>query len=372
MWQTSNLTDLASVSTGKWDANHSVENGRYRFYTCAATHLYSDTKRFSGECLILPGNGANVGDVYFYEGDFDAYQRTYVIHDIQILPKFFHYHLLSNWRDINANKQFGSATNFIKIGNFKDYKVSYPPLPEQQRIVAKLDAAFAEIDNAIELAKVKEAEVDNLKSALLSSFLNDDGVMWETVNLSDVCNLVAGGTPNSKEKSYWGEDIQWLTPKDMGKLNSRDVSETERQITSKGLSNSSAKLVPENSVILSCRAPIGYVAINKVPMSFNQGCKGLTPKNNITAQFLYYFLLLSKDLLNELGTGTTFKEISTKALSNIEISIPPLAEQQHIVAKLDAAFAEIAVAKDAVVAYQQNYQTLKSAILAQELQREAA
>ena len=165
--------------------------------------------------------------------------------------------------------------------------------------------------------------------------------MWKKVKLCDVCTINNGGTPKSKEKTYWGDEIQWLTPKDMGKLSSRYVSKTGRQITSLGLQNSSAKLVPENSVILSCRAPIGHVAINETQMSFNQGCKGLVTKDNIIVEYLFYFLVASKSLLNNLGTGTTFKEISSKTLANVEIHLPPLAEQQRIVAKLDAAFAEI-------------------------------
>jgi len=165
--------------------------------------------------------------------------------------------------------------------------------------------------------------------------------MWQTLKLSDVCSINNGGTPNSKEKTYWGDEVEWLTPKDMGKLKGRKVSKTERQITKKGLANSSAKLVPENSVIISCRAPIGHVAINDVPMSFNQGCKGLIPNEKIIAEFLYYFLVLSKNLLNELGTGTTFKEISAKTLSNVPINVPPINEQQRIVDKLDAAFSEL-------------------------------
>ena len=62
---------------------NSVEGGKYRFYTCASKHMYCNTKKFTGECIILPSNGANVGDVYYYNGDFDAYQRTYVLHNIK-------------------------------------------------------------------------------------------------------------------------------------------------------------------------------------------------------------------------------------------------------------------------------------------------
>ena len=165
--------------------------------------------------------------------------------------------------------------------------------------------------------------------------------MWRTVKLGDVCSINNGGTPKSKVKEYWDGGVQWLTPKDMGKLTSRYVSVTERQISQDGLGNSSAKLIPHGSVILSCRAPIGHVSINEVPMSFNQGCKGLVPSDEILVEYLYYFLVSSRKLLNDLGTGTTFKEISAKTLHQVDVPLPPLAEQQRIVAKLDAAFAEI-------------------------------
>ena len=170
--------------------------------------------------------------------------------------------------------------------------------------------------------------------------------MWQTYALEDVCTISNGGTPKSKVTAYWGDELQWLTPKDMGKLEERYVERTERQITKQGLDNSSAKLIPANSVILSCRAPIGHVAINTVPMTFNQGCKGLVPKDKLLTSYLYYFLISSKQLLNELGTGTTFKEISAKRLAEVQIKLPPLSEQQRIVDKLDAAFAEIASLAD--------------------------
>ena len=145
-WQTKKLNEICEISTGKWDSNHSVNNGKYRFYTCAKKHLSCNTKKFSGKCLIFPGNGANVGDVYYYDGDFDAYQRTYVIHNITIMPEFLMYHMMMNWRDVNLEKQYGSATNFIKIGNFNNYEVSFPELNIQKKIVSELEIILAEIE----------------------------------------------------------------------------------------------------------------------------------------------------------------------------------------------------------------------------------
>lgn len=150
--------------------------------------------------------------------------------------------------------------------------------------------------------------------------------------------IINGGTPKSNVTSFWNGDIPWITPKDMGKLQTKYTSSTLRNITEDGLKNSSAKIVPRNSVILSTRAPIGYLAINKVEMSFNQGCKGLVPNNNINPEYLFYFLTSCVEMLNKLGTGATFKEISTKKLQNLEIPVPSLQEQEKIVERLDKVF----------------------------------
>ncbi|MBE3093537.1 MAG: restriction endonuclease subunit S, partial [Actinobacteria bacterium] len=111
---------------------------------------------------------------------------------------------------------------------------------------------------------------------------------WEVKKLGEVCEIVNGGTPDTKLKEYWDGKNLWITPKDMGKLDSIFVNETERKITNLGLKNSSAKLLPINSIILSSRAPIGHLAINKKPMSTNQGCKGIVPKKVLDFIFLYY------------------------------------------------------------------------------------
>lgn len=169
---------------------------------------------------------------------------------------------------------------------------------------------------------------------------------WEVKKLGDVCDIVNGGTPDTKVKEYWDGKNLWITPKDMGKLNSIFVEETERKITDSGLKNSSAKLLPINSIILSSRAPIGYLAINKKPISTNQGCKGIIPKNVLDFLFLYYFLKKSVELLNGLGSGTTFKELSGSKLAEVIIHLPPLPEQKHIVAILDEAFESITKAKE--------------------------
>lgn len=168
---------------------------------------------------------------------------------------------------------------------------------------------------------------------------------WEIKKLGEVSTIINGGTPKSKVEDYWNGNIDWITPADLGKLKSVTVNDTPRKITELGLKKSSAKVFKPNSVILSTRAPIGHLAINTVPMSTNQGCRGIVPSVDLNTWYLYYFLSGKVELLNELGTGATFLELSTKSLASIPIPIPPLPEQQRIVAILDQAFAAIAKAK---------------------------
>jgi len=168
---------------------------------------------------------------------------------------------------------------------------------------------------------------------------------WEIKKIGEVCTIFNGGTPDTNVPEFWDGEILWITPKDMGKLTSEYVSDTSRKISELGLQKSSAKLIPINSILLSTRAPIGHLAINVKVITTNQGCRGIVPNDDLDTRFLYYFCFKSVDLFNDLGTGTTFKELSKEALSSIKIPIPPLSEQKEIVAILDEAFAVIDRAK---------------------------
>lgn len=141
---------------------------------------------------------------------------------------------------------------------------------------------------------------------------------------------------------YWGGEHRWITPAEMGKRESPYVHDTERRLTDAGLRNSSARMLPPFSVVLSSRAPIGHLIINTEPMSTNQGCKSLIPSNQLEYKFLYYYLSSIVELLESLGTGATFKELSGGKLKEVPIPLPHLTEQQRIVKILDEAFAGLA------------------------------
>jgi len=164
---------------------------------------------------------------------------------------------------------------------------------------------------------------------------------WKTVKLGEACKIVNGATPSTSVEANWGGPHCWITPAEMGGLSDPYVSKTRRTLTDAGLADCSASLLPTGSVILSSRAPIGHVIINTVPMATNQGCKSMIPRSHLDAKFLFYFIKANVPLLESLGTGATFKELSGGKLASVEIPLPPLTEQQRIVALLDEAFAGI-------------------------------
>ena len=159
---------------------------------------------------------------------------------------------------------------------------------------------------------------------------------WASATIGDICEIVNGGTPKTGVSSYWDGEHMWITPAEMGRRATPYVAETKRRLTSAGLD--STNLLPPYSVILSSRAPIGHLVINTVPMATNQGCKGLVPSSQIDHKFLFYYLSSIVPQLNELGTGTTFKELSGGSLKKVPIQFPLLSEQKRIVALLDEAF----------------------------------
>lgn len=178
----------------------------------------------------------------------------------------------------------------------------------------------------------------SISTETMGSILKRDQLKWPSVQLSECCRIVSGGTPKSSEASYWDGDILWATPKDLTELASKHISSTPRTISESGLAKSSATMLPAQSVLFSSRAPIGHVAINTVPMCTNQGFKSLVPDpTQIFTDYLYYWLRANKAQLQSLGNGATFKEISKGVISKVEIPLPPLPAQRRIAAILDKA-----------------------------------
>lgn len=159
---------------------------------------------------------------------------------------------------------------------------------------------------------------------------------WKVIKLGDVADIIGGGTPDTKNDSYWGGDVPWLTPKDLSGYGSRHISKGERNISYQGLTNSSAKMLPAGSVLLTSRAPIGYVAIAKNQLCTNQGFKSLVLKENADSEFFYYLLKNNVDYIQGMSSGSTFAEISGSQVKALEFKIPSLDVQKRIAGILGA------------------------------------
>lgn len=327
-WEIKKLINISTVSTGKWNANHSTKNGEYRFYTCAYDYLLCDTQKFKGECLILPGNGVNVGEVFYYDGEFDAYQRTYVISDIKIFPKYLHYHMLLFWKELGTKLQYGSATNFIKIGNFQDYEVQFPKsIKEQQRIVAILDTAF----KAIDLAKTNAEQ--NLKNAkeLFESYLQnifenkDDD--WEEKKLGEIANIAYGFTEKSNEKG----DFRYIRITDIDK-NGELISTGKKYID---ISDDGSNFILKENDIVMARTGATFAKLllykNIEPSIFASYLIKIDFTEDIMNE-LYWFFTKTNNYwkqANALSTGTAQPHFNGQALKQIVFMYPQSSDKQR-------------------------------------------
>jgi type I restriction enzyme S subunit len=229
----------------------------------------------------------------------------------------------------------GVAQQNLSLGQIQEFQIPIPPLPEQQRIVAILDKAFASI------ATAKANTEKNLKNAraLFDNYLHEvfsqRGEGWEVKTLGEVFKTGAGGTPLKSKKEYYdGGSIPWLLS---GEVSQGEIKESKNFITQKGLENSSARIFPKNTVLVAMYgATAGQIGILRFEAATNQAVCGILPNDNFLPEFIFYFLLSRKNELIAQASGNAQPNISQIKIKNTDFLIAPLPEQQRIVAKLDA------------------------------------
>ena len=182
---------------------------------------------------------------------------------------------------------------------------------------------------------------------------------WNSKSLIDLANVIGGGTPDTTVKSYWDGEIQWFTPSEIGKSKYVDLS--IRTITEEGLNNSSAKLLPSGTILLSTRATIGECSLSLRKCATNQGFQSLVSKKCNT-DFLYYLIQTKKKDLIRKSCGSTFLEISANEVRKIQVSVPTEVEQQRIAELLSLIDERIATQNKII----EDLKKLKSAIIEME------
>jgi len=186
---------------------------------------------------------------------------------------------------------------------------------------------------------------------------------WLIKKLGEVGEIISGGTPSTKVAEYWNGKISWISPADLSGYVEKFILQGRKSITESGLKNSSARLIPKGSVLFSSRAPIGYVIIAGNELCTNQGFKSIVPNNSILSDYLFYYLKASKQKAEKVASGTTFKEISLKAFSELEIPIPPLPEQQTIVSKIEELLSDLENGKQQLQTARQQLKVYRQSLL---------
>ena len=195
---------------------------------------------------------------------------------------------------------------------------------------------------------------------------------WHWVKLGEVCEVVTGATPRTDDPNNWDGEILWATPNDMGKLRGYIIEDTERKISRKGFESCSTKLLPPGSILLTTRAPIGHLAINLKPMCTNQGFKSLIPSSQIHNWFLFFVLEYFVPVLQSMGRGQTFTEISKGQVETFGIPLPSLPEQIRIAAKIQELMQEVERARTACEKQLEAAKALLAAFLREVFESEEA
>ncbi|MBF3429810.1 restriction endonuclease subunit S [Burkholderia pseudomallei] len=241
----------------------------------------------------------------------------------------------------------------ITSNDVRTFPLTLPPLPEQSAIASALsdvDALLSSLDALIAKKRdIKQAAMQQLLTgkARLPGF--EGG--WTVKRLDQLANIRSGGTPSTTVSRFWDGGIPWCTPTDITRLDGgKYLLDTSRQITPEGLSNSSAELIPANSVVMTSRATIGECAINLKPVTTNQGFKNFVPFEDTDVSFLYYLLQTQRQGFIQLCSGSTFLEIGKTQLAAYKVHLPSTKVEQTAIAEvlsdMDAELAALEARRD--------------------------
>ena len=305
-----------------------------------------------GPGVVIGRSGASAGRVHFSNVDYWPHNTCLYVTDFLGSNPHFAYYLLQTIDLASFNS--GSAQPSLNRNFLYTIQIKVPDRDEQDRIVEILTT----LDDRITLLRETNATLEAIAQAIFKSwFVDFDPVRakmegrapegmdeataalfpdsfgeselglvpkgWEISPVGNVVETVGGGTPNTKDASYWlPAEHCWTTPKDLSGISAPVLLDTERKLSDKGIAKICSGLLPIGTLLMSSRAPIGYLGIAQVPMAINQGYIAMPPGSVLPPLYMLYWCRQHMSIIKNHANGSTFMEISKKAFRLLPVLVP--------------------------------------------------
>jgi len=386
-WKPAKLDELGFVGRGK--SRHRPRNaaflygGRYPFFQtgdikAANFYLTEYSQTYSEEglaqsklwkpgtlCITIAANIAE-GAILGIEGCFPDSVVGFVADPDKADVRFIKYYMEILKLQMQ-NVSHGATQDNLSVEKLLSFDFLVPPLPVQQRIAGILSAYDELIENSQRRIKILESMARTLyrewfvhfrfpgheHHPRVASSLGEIPQGWEVKTVADAFVISGGGTPSRKEDEFWaGGTIQWYSPSDLTGAGTMFMDDSSDRITERGLAQSSARMFPARSVMLTSRATIGAIAINTYPACTNQGFITCQPNERVPLYYLFHWLTENVPTFQRMASGATFKEISRGVFKTIEFLQPP----DKLVRRFEAMAAPMA---EQILALQRQIQNLR-------------
>ena len=341
-WREVKLGDIAVFHYGKSLTKQNRVDGDIPVFSSAGLVDFHD-KALTDTSGIIIGRKGTAGKVYYSKTPFYCIDTAFYIlpSDKYSLEFLFHLLLTLNLDELNED----SAVPGLNRDNAYQQEVFLPPLAEQEAIAEVLSS----LDDKIDLLHRQNKTLEDMAQTLFRQwFIEEANEEWKETKLGEICTIMGGGTPKTKVPEYWDGDIPWLTPKDLSGFSGTYISDGERNISELGLKKSSAKLLPKDTVLLTTRAPVGYLAISKNEVSTNQGFRSLIPNEETNGLFLFHLLKQNVEYLKSQSSGSTFGELTGTTLKSLSFLFPPVELAKRFESAVNPLFNKIKSNQDSI------------------------
>ena len=321
------LGSLTSIRTGKLDANASSENGKYPFFTCSKEPLRIDSYSYNCECVLVAGNGDL--NVKYYDGKFDAYQRTYIIESTdksKLLVKYL-YFFLDIYVEVLRTQSIGGVIKYIKLGNLTDAMIPLPSIEEQEVIVDHLEKCNDLLNRRIRQLAILDQLVKSRFIELFGDPVSNSYGLPEAT-LSDLGEFGRGVSKHRPRN-----DIKLLGGK-YPLIQTGDVANAGLYITSYGNTYSElglrqSKMWDKGTLCITIAANIAKTAILEFDACFPDSVVGFIANERTNNIFIHYWFSFFQEILESQAPESAQKNINLKILSELKVIVPEKRKQDE-------------------------------------------